>query len=165
MEKDEVVRNLEVLIKKVKEGVVDPGRVSLALNGFLGGFQHDKTRDGWELVEDVGETKLLSVNELELAPFLLKRERSVNGEELVTRSKKMQANLGQLQAEYLLDRQDEIPKEWRKHHLHFPGTIWRDRDGDRNIFCLCWGGRRWYLMFRWLDDDFDSGSRLLCPRE
>lgn len=129
-------------------------------------FQRDMRKEGWELIGDVGETQLLSPNQLELAPFLLKGKNHINGEELVKFAKKMRANLGQRQAEYLLKHQDEISLEWRQYYLIFPGTIWHEvRYGGRAIPGLSWDGGCWFLNFSLLDSDFSSIARLLRPRE
>ncbi|MEK9170410.1 MAG: hypothetical protein AAB674_02065, partial [Patescibacteria group bacterium] len=88
-----------------------------------------------------------------------------NGEVMKQRAKKLNANLGQHHAEYLLEHQDLIPKEWRgKFYLTFPGTVWRDRVGFRDVPCLSWDGGRWCLRFDWLRSVWGSGARLVCLR-
>ena len=122
---------------------------------------------GWTLLEDTKESKesIVSIDKLEPVPFLKDGEAYVDGEELARRGLELHANLGQTHAEYMLEHQAEIPKEFRKYVLVFPGTKWRDRDGDRYVPYLYWDGRRWCLFFRWLGYDFDSSCRLLRSRE
>lgn len=164
-----IARQEHDLFRRVREGTLDPEKVSRGLQDLIEGktdqavFQHDMTKEAWELVEDVEGTQY--PHQLELAPFLLKGESYIKGEELVERAKKMQANLGQRQAEYLLDHQDKIPEEWRQYYLVFPGTTWRGRGGFRSVPYLRWDGERWCLGFAWLGSVFDSGDRLLRPRE
>ncbi len=130
-------------------------------------FKFDKTHDGWKLLEDVGFIpEIKSVKDLILTTFLKSGEDSINGEELVSRARgELKANYGQIHAEYLLEHQAEIPQEFRKYYLVFPGTIWRGPGGRRCVPYLYWGGGRWCLSWGWLDDGWDGDGRLLRPRE
>lgn len=164
----EFARKQNDWFRRVQERSLNPNEVAQAIQQIIDRpqkFQRDMAKEGWELVEDVSEAQLLLVNQLELASFLLKGESYIQGEELVERAKKMQANLGQRQAEYLLDHQNEIPEEWRQYYLVFPGTIWRAHYGLRRVPCLGWLGERWFLGFHWLGRRFGSNDRLLRPRE
>jgi len=87
-------------------------------------FQCDKRKQGWKLRRDVGKVTLLPIIGLELVSFYLPREKMVTGFELMERAQKMGANLGQLQAEYVLINQIFIPENWRSFVLLFPGTVW-----------------------------------------
>ncbi len=125
-------------------------------------FSYDKRKDGWELVEDVGLEPTIAPNKLQLVSFLKEGESSIGFKELIRRAREeLHANLGQSHAEYLLEHQKEIPKDFRKHYLVFSGTIWCGRDGVRYVPYLYWYGRHWNLLFRWLYYDFDGYSRLL----
>ncbi len=117
----------------------------------------------WELVSDV-EVQAGELT-LKLAPFLKKGEASVKGDELTKRAKAMSANFGQRHAEALLRVQAQIPKEWRKYYLPFPGTVRRRPCGYLCVLCLRWRGDHWDLNFSWLGRDFDSNDRLVraCP--
>ncbi len=134
-------------------------------SGTASTFQRNKTREGWKLIEDVGETQLFSPDNLELAPFLKKGERHIDGEKLVRRAKRMQVCFGQRQAEYLLKHQKKMPEEWRQYRLFFPGAIWSNQAGGREAPFLGWDGKRWYLDFIWLLNDFGDDTRLLCSRQ
>ena len=78
-------------------------------------------------------------------------------------TKKLGADFGQKHAEALLENQHLIPKEWRGYYLVFPGTVWQDSSGDRDVPCLYWDGGRWRLNFLWLGHDWGSDGRLLRP--
>lgn len=128
-------------------------------------FIHDKAKDGWTLLENVGR-RITSVRDLELVPFLKGGEDYINGEEMARRARmELDANLGQSDAEYMLEHQDEIPAEFRKYYLVFPGTVWRDADGDRYVPYLRWSGGRWVLRFFWFDGGWHSSVRLVRPRK
>lgn len=124
-------------------------------------FKYDKTTDGWKLLKDVPMTKSFSIKKLELISFLKEDESKINGEEMVKRSKEMNCVFGQSEAEYLLENQKDIPLEWQKYYLIFPGTIWQDPNGYRRVPYLYWYGDRWYLDFHWLGPDWRDGYRLL----
>lgn len=127
-------------------------------------FKTDKTKDGWTLFSTTPNTKKFSAKELELVSLLGKGESHIAGEEMMKRSKSLKANLNQHHAEYLLEHQDEIPKEWRSYSLVFSGTVWRGSYGDRRVACLYWGGKRWILYFYWLAIGWRSDDRLVRPR-
>ena len=102
----------------------------------------------------------------DIVEFLKPGESSVNGELMKQRAKELNAHLGQYHAEYLLEHQELIPKEWQgKYYLVFLGTVWQDRDGDRFVPYLSWDGDGWYLSFDWLRGDWDSSVRLVRLRE
>lgn len=166
----EFARKQNDWFRRVQGGFLDPDEVAKAVQQIIDRsqkFQRDMQKEDWELIEDVGETNLLSVNQLELVSFLFSGEGFITGEELVQRAKKMHTNLGQRQAEYLLDHQDQIPGEWRQYYLIFPGTIWRSHHGNPFVPYLDFDRLRgrWVLNFRWLNRGFGVSSRLLRPRE
>ncbi len=122
------------------------------------GFEFDKARDGWVVVENVpcegNET-------LELAEFLHEGETWIGGEELVARAKEFGNLAGQLHAEKLLHQQAEIPAEWRDFYLVFPGTAWRHPGGGLYGPYLDWGGGRWCLDWGWLGYGWGRSGRLV----
>mgnify|MGYP001620111609 CR=1 FL=1 len=131
-------------------------------------LKYDKTKDGWTLVEDV--PFYLSGQDgqpftPDIVEFLKPGESYVNGEVMKRRAKELNAHLGQGHAEYLLEHQELIPKEWRDKFLVFPGTVWRDSVGDRYVPYLYCYGDRWYLSFGWLWYDWYSDDRLVCLRK
>lgn len=131
-----------------------------------GTFKRDMRKEGWKLLENTSRS-LVSTSGLELVSFLKDGDGgSINGEELVLRARaELNANYSQEDAEYLLEHQDEIPKEFQRYYLVFTGTVWEDSVGDRRVAYLHFGDGRWYLRFRWLGSDFYSRARLLRPRK
>ena len=120
-------------------------------------------KESWVLVEDVGEVPAdFAISELEIVSFLQKGEIFILSDEMRKRAKKLGGNLGQRHAEFLLNCQ--IPEAWRQYYLVFPGTVWRDRDGDLCVPYLSWYGGRWVLGFNWLGYVWGSGGRLLVAR-
>jgi hypothetical protein len=129
-------------------------------------FVRDMAKEGWTLLADARDPWPISVGNLELVSFLMDDDDGIiGGENVAARAVALNANLGQRHAEYLLDHQDEIPEEFRKFYLIFPGTKWRDRSGYGRVPYLYWIGGQWYLLFFWLGHDFYSSDRLLRPRE
>jgi hypothetical protein len=127
------------------------------------GFFYDKTKNGWELVENVPLENIEPT--LELSDFLQEGENYIIGTTMLERAKKLGNLAGQLHAERLLSQQQDIPKEWRDYYLVFAGTVWRDSDGNLYVPYLGWGGGRWDLNFDWLDNDFFSHARLARLRK
>ena len=124
-------------------------------------FVRDMAREGWTLESDL-EYRAGAVT-LGVMEFLRSGESSVKGVVMAERSKKLGADFGQNHAEALLENQHLIPKEWRGYYLVFPGTVWQDSSGDRDVPYLGWGGRRWRLDFGWLGGVWRSDVRLLRP--
>jgi hypothetical protein len=121
------------------------------------GLENDRARDGWTLV---GNANCTGTEELELAGFLHQGESRVDGNEMVRRAKELGNQAGQLHAELLLRQRDEIPKEWQRFYLVFPGTTWRLPNGGLHVPYLYWCGR-WYLDWDWLGYNWGGGGRLV----
>ncbi len=169
----EIWERLGVEARHFEASRKDPARASAAAQAIIAGYilvdpmkadttlSRDMRKEGWTLTEKVSR-KIASITDLKLVPILKKGETSINGEEMVRRARKeLNANLGQEDAEWLLEHQSEIPKEWRSYYLTFPGTVWRDSFGRRRVTFLHWRGQRWYLDFRWLGHGWCSDDRLL----
>ncbi|MBI2033928.1 MAG: hypothetical protein HYT13_02415 [Candidatus Liptonbacteria bacterium] len=136
---------------------------------FVGGvtpaFVHDKTKEGWTLIENTPR-RITSVRDLEIVPFLKKGESYVNGEEMVRRARvEFDANYGQEDAEYVLEHEAEIPKEFRPYYLVFPGTVWQASRGGRHVPYLDGDGSRWSLDWDWLRGAWGLSGRLVRPRK
>jgi hypothetical protein len=58
--------------------------------------------------------------------------------------------------DYLLANPHLIPEEWKGKYVFFWGTVYRNRDGDLYVRCLCWFDGRWDWGYRWLGDDWDG---------
>ncbi len=128
-------------------------------------FKYDKTKDGWKLIERGPIRRIADISKLKAEPFLEKGEGCVNGAVMRDRAKEKGCDFGQADLEYVLEHQDQIPKKLRGFYLVFPGTVWRDSDGDRYVAYCGWGGGRWCLYFGWLGSDWDGLDRLLSSRK
>lgn len=65
--------------------------------------------------------------------------------------------------DYLLQHTELIPEDWKNGYTFFWGTIFRYSDGFLYVAYLCWDGKQWRWLCRWLGDDFyshDSAARL-----
>lgn len=129
------------------------------------GFAHDKTKDGWELLEE-GPPRLVEPADLHLSTFLDEGETYANGEEMLQRSINSVPTCGPLagqhQAEQLLEQQDQIPAELRDKVIVFLATKWRGSDGARYVPYLYWLGSRWQLRFYWLGHGYWDASCLVA---
>lgn len=101
---------------------------------------------------------------------LLKSNESISGylqsKVLIQRAEELNANLGQHHAEYLLDHQELIPKEWKGYSLVFPGTVWKNQAYSEFVPCLEYGGGGWYLEFSQTTNEWDpSRSYFVRIRE
>lgn len=114
---------------------------------------------GFTVLEDVAPSEF-KVADLELVPFLKNGESFINGETLRTRAVTLKANLGLVDAKYILDHKAEIPTEFRRV-LVFTGTLLRGSDGDLRVAVLYWLDGRWCLNFNWVGNGFDDYSRLV----
>ncbi len=168
----EVSKSVQQMVEQTKAMVEKGSELDLKISELLAqvicgskaviksNFQFDKTKDGWTLLEDV-EPRISSVSNLKLLSFLKRGESYVDGEVMKKRAEEEKANFGQKDAEWLLAHQSEIPKEFRKYYLVFPGTVWQDPDGRRCVAYLSWYGGRWCLFFSWLGYGWGSIYRLL----
>lgn len=129
-------------------------------------FLRDMSKErGWTLEEEGPKhPEGLTGLDLRVQEFLNYDEKFITGEEFQKRAQKLNAGFGQHMVEYLLGHQIEIPAEWRKFYLAFPGTVWR---GAHSCYVpvLSWHASGWLLYFFWLfDGRFSSSIRLVVPR-
>lgn len=125
-------------------------------------FKRDMTKErGWKLENEGPEHPGLAIAEMKLLTY---DEDEITGAEYEERAKKLNVVFGQHTAEYLLEHQIEIPREWRKFSLLFPGTVWRDFDGSSHVPRLGWDDIEW-RYFYWLSGayEFHPSDRLLVP--
>lgn len=121
-----------------------------------------------ELIEHATRT-VISVAEIEAVSFLRDGERRILGYDVIGRARfdprLVGTNLGQEDAEFCLEHQDEIPVELRQCILVFPGTIRRHPGGYFYVPYLDWDGERWVLAFGWLGGGWHSSGRLVRPSQ
>lgn len=139
---------------------------TVQLKSFTG-LVNDKRSEGWELLED---TNLQGDPILELLEFLEDGETFVISDIMFDRAIKFGKNrAGQQHAERLLTQQHEIPEEWRKFDLVFPGTKWcHSSEVSQIVPVLIWDVNVWYrdvnlwhLHFSSLDHLWSSRARLV----
>ena len=127
----------------------------LVVSGEVGGaLQHDKTKDGWVLVEDAAEPLTVSGDTFEVTPFKAEGEEDLFGDEVVERVLALDRMLGQRHAEYLMAHPAEIPEELQRYSLIFPGTIWRSPEGNHQVPCVNWRQGSWELSFGIVEGGF-----------
>ncbi len=147
------------------EGAETITKLAKLIVGSKSIFSRDMRKEGWTLIEDVSEPEQILISGLEIFSFLKEGEDHISSEEMRSRAKDMGAHLGQRHAEYLLEHQADIPKDWRSFYLVFPGTFWRFPDGYLRVPFLYWNGVRWCLVFLWLGFGWDSSVRFLRVRK
>jgi len=113
------------------------------------------TIDGMARIKGTVEAASEEISRLVIVPFL-KRDESCSAEFMLRQATQMGANLGQRQAEYLLEHKDEIPQPWRNFTLVFPKTRWLfSTTGDLYVPFLFWPNEQgWCLSFKRLDTDW-----------
>ncbi len=135
-----------------------PTRISAQL-------KHDKSAEGWKLLEDVTEPARVSRETIEAGPFPRVDEGLLLGDEMVALVQEIESKLGQRHAEYLLEHQEQIPEEFQRYSLVFPGTVWLGRDENHHVPCLVWTRRgEWELQFGILEAGVDSNDYLVRAR-
>ncbi|MCH7654369.1 MAG: hypothetical protein IIC95_00070 [Chloroflexi bacterium] len=151
----------------------DPGGLDDVLGALAGSgggsqiagtFEHDKTKDGWVLVGDVTEPSTIAGDVIEITPFKAEGEEDLFGDEVVERVLALEGVLGQRHAEFLLAHPGEIPEEFQRYSLIFPGTIWRSPEGNHQVPCANWRQGAWELTFGIVEGGFDAGDRLVRLR-
>ncbi|MEK7086790.1 MAG: hypothetical protein AAB935_00845 [Patescibacteria group bacterium] len=131
-------------------------------------FVRDEHKDSWELVEDIPLTAMAD-SKLEIVMLHKKNELwdGIPGEEMRKRAKKGRVNLGQWDAEFLIAHH-KIPESLFRLHFVFPGTLWRNPDGELMVPWLSYGYDfmnmpsqpwDWYLSFDKLDKVWGGDSR------
>lgn len=162
-----LTRRLDEVKRRVDEGTLPHDSIMSALALIIEGdipkplFVRDMRKErGYTLIEEGPQhPKGVMVADLKLKEFLNHDETYIRGEELKKRAVRLNANLGQHTAEYLLEYQTEIPEDWRGIYIVFIGTIWQFSDGSCDVSCLRWRDGRWQLSFPWLGCDWSSSYR------
>ena len=134
-------------------------------NGFVKDVKKEKfssfviaAKYGYTVVEDV-EPSQFKVKNLKFITFLESGESYITGETMRQRAVTLKGNIGLVDGQYLLDHQDEIPKEMRGKYIVFPGTLLRGSGDDLDVAYLSWLGFCWVLSFGWLGTDWGGSDR------
>jgi hypothetical protein len=113
----------------------------------------------WTVVEDVKPSQF-QMKDIEFVTYLHEDETSISGDEMRRRAAALKANLGILDGKYLLDHQDEIPKDMRDKYIVLSGALLRNYAGVLHVAVLCFVGGRWHIGFTWLVDGWRGSGRL-----
>lgn len=109
---------------------------------------------GWIILREGGKREgKINIAKLEAVPFHKDREDLVPGEEMLRRARDGKefpgcAEWSMYDAEELLARADELPKEWARDDgpvLLFPDTEFAGGDGYRLVAYLFWEDGQWRL--------------------
>lgn len=97
----------------------------------------------------------------ELISFLKEGESSVSDNTMAERAKKLDANLGQKDGQFILERQDKIPEKFRmKFCLVF--ADWRNSLRPQCVTRLIWDRHHWCAYWLWHGNDWGVRDRLVC---
>lgn len=120
---------------------------------------------GWRLIaeEDPWETERLLPNQLKTVSIPKKNNRYLRGNKLIRWARDMQP-FGQRQAEYLLQRQGEMPVGWRIFHFVFPQTIWQDPSNRQYFVPVIFFDGIWQIEFIQSKKPLSPQAKLLIPR-
>lgn len=91
-------------------------------------------------------------------PRIIAEGEVIRGKEILDRTKKANATLGEEDGEWFIENQDDIPIELRGKVV-FVFTEWRDRNDSRKIHLVIWSNGRWTAYWRWLGNDWYSHNR------
>lgn len=109
--------------------------------------------------------KPVPISALELVPICGDDELWISGEDLLMRAREVEADFGQDQIEYMLERRDEFPEEWGIiSFLLFPDVVRRDQPGNLYFPFIYWNGE-WNLEFCLLDSRHPPSGRLVRRRK
>ena len=114
------------------------------------------------LIKNVMPTEMTIDDHIyDILHFLKGGEKSIVGHIMVNRAKKMNANLGEDDGQYLLEHQQDIPVALRgKVIFVFPD--WRRPGNPEHACYVYWNVGRWVQDWGWLDDgDWNGHDRLL----
>ena len=128
-------------------------------------FTHDKTKDGWQLVENISEPVQINMHDLKLVSYIYFGEKYVKGDELRRRARVQDANLSQQHAEYILEHQEYIPEEFQDIYFIFPGTVWQNKVNKKVMPCLFATRGRWQMLFCELDYKHSYSGFLISTKK
>lgn len=123
----------------------------------MGCFERDKRRDGWSLVVDNGEPRILVLASLGLIPVLWENEHEAETEVMCARSRRERGDFGHRHGEALLRVSEFLPDDWKgtrendEKVILLPGTRW-EHQGSEMIpgFYYSTIDRTWRFTFHWV---------------
>ena len=135
----------------------------------LSALSTELIKKGWKLAMDVEPVLPGMKGDIEYVSFLRADEIFISDEELVERAFDLGAELGQRDAEWIVEHQgmlSECPEEVR--YLLFPGTAWEHLNGAWLYVYLYRTGKeekKWDLYVLWMDFGFSDRVRLVRPAQ
>lgn len=134
--------------------------------GYLYGYERGELSQDISPAKEITsvEPRTFQVEDLKPVSFLQEGEsylqRKDDGQELQARAKKLGADLGKQDGEYILKNSDKIPESFRGKTIIFPGTLLEDREGFRGFWSLSWIGKdrkgkdRWTAALLWANREW-----------
>ncbi|MDP3934857.1 MAG: hypothetical protein Q8Q46_01405 [Candidatus Giovannonibacteria bacterium] len=123
------------------------------------------TKRDWEFLEKMPGRLDSVIKSLELVSFLKDRENQIGGEEMLCRARfEFGTNYGQEDADWFIEHQEKIPKEFRPFFLVFAGSDCMTSWGWRHVACLSFESGLWVLGLKGLNEYFYSPCRLVRNR-
>jgi len=136
--------------------------LTLTLDPSSSTVANEAKRRGLKLVNDSDQSLLRAREvELELCGVLEAGEDRVNGEVMVLRSIKMDADKGEKHANAFLAQYKNWAPPKGVSYIAFPGMVLRVGYGSHYVPGLRWDGVGWCLDFFWLGYDWGGSGRLL----
>ena len=86
------------------------------------------------------------------------------GDEVVEKVQAIESRLGQRHAEFFLDHPEQIPEDYQKYMLVFPGTIWFGTDSNHQVPCLTYRQGAWELIFGILEGGLEDRDLIVQPK-
>jgi hypothetical protein len=164
--------------QQVLAWVQNPGALEQALSTVLKGgttavpapsgisrdLKNDQSAEGWRLVEDVTEPAEISGEVIQVRTLTEDGGVDLFGEEVVEKVQAIESRLGQRHAEFFLDHPEQIPEEYQKYMLVFPGTIWFGTDNNHQVPCLTYRQSEWELIFGILEGGLEDRDLIVQPK-
>lgn len=116
-----------------------------------------------ELLPARTAAKTFPISDLQLVPICGNGGPWIAGKDLLMRAKRVGADLGQGQVEYMLEHRDEFPETWKLFSLDFPEAVRRGRSSSLCYPFFYWNGE-WNWDFVLLDARHPASGRLVLPR-
>ena len=135
-----------------------------ASNGISRDLKNDQSAEGWRLVEDVTEPAEISAELIQVRTLTEDGGVDLFGEEVVEKVQAIESRLGQRHAEFFLEHPEQIPEDYQKCMLVFPGTIWFGTDNNHQVPCLTYRQGGWGLIFGILEGGLEDRDLIVQPK-
>ena len=136
----------------------------VAPSGIKADLKNDQTKEGWNLIEDVTEPVEISGETIQTRSLIEDGGDDLFGDEVVEKVRAIESRLGQRHAEFFLEHPGQIPVEYQKYMLVFPGTIWFGTDSNHQVPCLTYRQGEWSLIFGILEGGLEDRDLIVQPK-